>query len=538
MRTFEARHTAVHSTELRSGEGMQIPVKYPFTGGAGDVVDLKFGSSDEYDQHGKLLPGSHIRLVDLRTAQKNAAGASIYEGQLIDPSVVFLAIDPAQVDWEKDIGYKGIRAGEEVVLGRNTHPARFPHMQETTSRKHVTVRYDQQEGILAFEDHSLNGTVITSGQLPPLSVRRDAPKPEEYLTGAPEKNDVRTLDERSRILDAAYVAQKAAEWKSDYRQPRLTHDLLATQGLDPIVGIGVGEREFMFSGLLDTSDGRTHALCYADDGDGRIVPHMYYKSKSDGGWRMSPYLYEDGVYSKGDIPLRDQQGQHVEYGQYTQATKPDESIAALLEEMERLKVEASAPRDVKNSFRSLLVKSAYERSGIDEVYSADLSVECIGGHGLYAYMSGKGFKYQPEVSRGMIEAMRLPDGFTPDFTAQPRRSYQTEHTILGKTRVEVYLVPYKGKDIEWHVATDESTGTVWLERLAVKGGGVTKYGTRRDLILAGALNAKPVDYRSQTPQMVEGEDYDAIAGGTYVSVKKTLDRMPWVRDYRRARLGS
>lgn len=535
MKSIDHFSAPTKTVEIRNGQSTQVQLDHRVASGTHEVADLRFGASDEYDSYGRLLPGSHIRFVDLRSAEKNEAGASIYQGQLFDPSVALLAVDPAQVDWEKGTGYKGIRAGEAVVLGREAHAGRFPRMQDTTSRKHVTVWLDRQGQSLSFTDHSLNGTMITSGPIDALGTPQyNAESPHEDRPVQQERY-VRTLDRQARILDAAYVAQKAAEWGSDRIQPNITREILATKGLDPIVGISLGDKEFMFSGLIATQDGRIHSLCYSDDGNGQVVPHMYYKSNSDGGWRMSPYLYEDGVYNKGDIPLQDRSGRRVEYGQYTQATKPDESIAALLEEMERMQIGADVTDDTRDTFRSLLRKSSYDRSGLDENYSSALSVECVAGYGLDAYVSGEGFKYEPAVARGMLESMRLPVGFTPDFGRKPQRSYQTEHTMLGNTIVEVYNVMYNGKELEWHVATDEGSGTVWLDRITVKGGGVTKYGTRRDLILAGALNAKPVDYRSQIPNMVEGEDYDMMAGRKYVSIKKTLDRMPWVRDYRRSR---
>ena len=534
MKNREYSYAATCTTELRNGESTRVYVgSQAGAEGATEVADIRFGASKEYDEQGALLPGSHLMIIDLRSAEKLSSGASVYEGQAFDPSVAFLAIDPAQVDWKEHTGYKGIRAGETVMFGRESHTSRFPASQETTSRKHFSVMYDQESGTLSFGDHSTNGTTITSGHLEALGKPVDYEDTEIVDTQVIE-SEVRTLDKQARILDAAYVAQKGAEWRTDRSQPPITHDVLAAQGLEPIVGVGIGEKEFMFSGLVESGT-RLHSICYAKNDKGEIVPHMYYKSNSDGGWRMAPYLYEDGVYSKGGVQLQNQAGELVEYGQYSQATKPDESISALLEEMERMHIEANAPNHTKATFRSLLRQSSYERSGVMDHYASSLHIECVPGYGLDAYVSGKGFTHSPDISRGMIEAMRLPEGLTPDFQGAPYCTYQTEHTMLGKTRVEVYLAEYQGKEVEWHVASDDQTGTVWLDRLAVKGGGVTSYGTRQDLMLAGALNAKPVDYRSQARQMVEGEDYDAMPGGTYVSVKKTLDRMPWVRSYRQAK---
>ncbi|MDN5275965.1 MAG: hypothetical protein JWN33_614 [Candidatus Saccharibacteria bacterium] len=131
----------------------------------------------------------------------------------------------------------------------------------------------------------------------------------------------------------------------------------------------------------------------------------------------------------------------------------------------------------------------------------------------------------------MLADMLLPSGFEPDFQEGPDRRYAIKHTLLGKSGVDVYPVTYRGKSIEWHVAHDQD-GRVWLERLKFSTSDVTSYGTDADVILAGALNAKPLDYAECTEGTI-GRDYDNF-DELYVDLRKTFDRMPWVRRFRAA----
>jgi hypothetical protein len=308
---------------------------------------------------------------------------------------------------------------------------------------------------------------------------------------------------------------------------------------EPYIGLSIEGRQFLFSKLAARGSGeRKYAVCYSRDESEQPVPYMCYKSKSDGGWRISPYIY-GGHYSKGEIDVRDSSGARIEYGQYVQATKPDESIAAILEEMEKHpdEMELAVGSDVVDDLIDTLAKENYQYSNVKSQFDQVVKPIAIGGNGLMAYVSGIGFskRMTPEAARGQIEAMELPDGFEPNFAnANADRQYRMEHTLLGATTVDVFQVNYGGRTYEWHVATDDRTNTVWLDRLCDRDSPVTQYGVKRDLILAGALNAKPTDYASQTHGMIEGVDYDQL-DGAYVSVKRTLDRYPWVKRYRASR---
>ena len=310
-------------TELRRGESTNVNVApRPYhERGPRIAADIVYGGQDETVPKETEAPGQRILIVDLRDAERTANGAIIYDGQLLDPSTAFLAIDPAQLDWKEHRGYKGIRAGEVVTFGRGSYEDRFPQSLDTTSRKHFSLTFDPGKDELHIDDHSSNGTKVSSGYLThelPLqhvtvddTIRLEESKYAEYQ---PE-GEGRTLAEQARILDAGYVARRAQELRADRHQPGITHDILAAQGLEPIVGIAVNNEEFMFSGLCADQLGRKYSVGYARDEQDRTVPRMFYKSNSDGGWRVSPYIYDDdGIFSKGELDLRYPDGTQAQYG--------------------------------------------------------------------------------------------------------------------------------------------------------------------------------------------------------------------------------
>jgi len=115
-------------------------------------------------------PGECLMIVDMRQYPLDSKGRRMFDGQLLDPSAVFLAIDPMQLDWQNDRGYKGIRPGESVTFGRAEQTTRFPRSSGLTSRRHMSVMYDEASGKLRLSDEqSSNGTTIVHDRMNVIS---------------------------------------------------------------------------------------------------------------------------------------------------------------------------------------------------------------------------------------------------------------------------------------------------------------------------------------------------------------------------------
>lgn len=99
-------------------------------------------------------------VIDLRNNERNERGAIVYEGQELSPHLSYLITQPGvPIDWKAGTGYKGLRKGEVVDMGRtqDTVKNRFT-FPDTASRLHFTVAVDN-EGLLMIEDAgSTNGT--------------------------------------------------------------------------------------------------------------------------------------------------------------------------------------------------------------------------------------------------------------------------------------------------------------------------------------------------------------------------------------------
>ena len=72
-------------------------------------------------------------------------------------------------------------------------------------------------------------------------------------------------------------------------------------------------------------------------------------------------------------------------------------------------------------------------------------------------------------------------------------------------------------------------------KITSKESAVTSYGTSSEVVLAGALSAKPFEYKSNVKGMEPGEDYDDRPG-QYVDLRdKYWGNMAWVKQYKTTR---
>lgn len=118
----------------------------------------------EANNHGEI-PDSFI-VLDLRRQpllQHDGRSYRMLGKDMIDSSVEFMLVGKEYGE-AGDRGYKGIRRGESVWIGRENEnlKERFD-LQDTTSRMHFTLKYEE-DGKLSIQDHdSTNGTSVTTG---------------------------------------------------------------------------------------------------------------------------------------------------------------------------------------------------------------------------------------------------------------------------------------------------------------------------------------------------------------------------------------
>lgn len=522
---------------IRNGEPVFLRGEPLKEGEAAIVGSLYLGDAvNAEDREGLSALGLRLDVVDLRSAPRDGDGR-LYDGQVFGSSIDYLVIQ-GQPDWQNGTGFKGLRKGESLTIGRHdpVSAKRFDLSHPLISRSHATI--SDLEGGLAIEDNnSSNGTMYATyskDRAPAIDRTETVAAPADIETSvSTESNLARVMSETELTHWNLYMQENsAAQYES-------VQELLENPRLAPVTGVEVDNKTFLFSEIL-RSRGRKVAIGYVSAGDqrGKLMPRMFYQSESDGGWRSSPNIDNNGTLSKGSDQIGI--GMNDEYGHYVQMTKPNESIVAVLERQDRLQAERSEKDNV-------VVYKSVEYSDLMSVYNEDrlkaeqhstyadeVAVTKVEGRFMDAYVSGAGARGESATLQARLNSMELPTGFEPDFSQEPSKKYHTKHTLAGDTGVEVYPAILNGRVVEWHMAHDELENRVWVDRIVYKDSKVTTYGTQAEVIVAGALSAKPFDYDSQLGDMVEGRDFKRL-NRAYVDVSPTLDQIPAIKHYRLSR---
>jgi hypothetical protein len=476
-----------------------------------------------------------LDIIDLRNAPLDSRG-KLYAGQVFDPSVNYLVIQGTP-DWQNGKGYKGLRSGEVLTVGRKdkVSASRFDLSDPRISGNHMTI-YGTDNGLILEDNDSTNGTSYAKyngeEQQAVSNTSADTLSSTTHETARTESDLARVIDQREVANWQLYMNE------TKDRQYGTVQDLIERPEFAPVTGVEIEDKTFLFSKIMHASN-RKIAIGYVSGGDapGKIKPRLFYLSDSDGGWRSTPGIDHDGILSKGESELKIEE--QDEHGHYVQLTKPNSDIVSVLERQDRMQ---SKQHDAGDSsayepvtYRDLTSIYAEKRMMSEDhsTFADEVSVTEVTGLNMNAYLSGVGAA-GGFLSREKLHAMELPVGFEPDFSIEPSKVYRTNHTLAGETSVEVYSAELNGRPIEWHVAHDEAKNRVWIDRIVYKDGKVTTYGTQKEVIVAGALSAKPFDYVSQLSGMREGQDWNRYSQ-RYGDVSATLDEIPAIKHYRLSR---
>lgn len=532
-------------SELGPNQSIQFKPEYTWSGMPQIAANIQTASQDNANYLSEQGTGTDsLLLIDMRSVPIEKNGYRLFGKDFVAGNADYLLVDPLHLDFNTGIGYKAIRRGESFDYGRPTESTpqhdkkrRFPYASGATSRSHFNISADA-EGVVTVTDlGSANHTSVSTGDYAHETVRNNQEQQRSMKLAVPlghaALKQVEVIDNyanetnngRATVLQEKDVAV-LKEVAYDPNQPYLTRSLLiehpefAAKG-----GIRIGEFDFMFSGVVTSEEGRKHAIAYVKDAEGTVKPRIFYKSMSEGGWRSMPgveYYDRRMLYSKGE-DLND--------GGYVQMTKPVEEISQYLEALEEQGNTAVQLEPILKKFdvEALQLQGVY--SFEDETKATRL--EAKRGSAMYdVYQPGRGYTMASEQARKQLAKITLPHGFQPDFKTV-ERSYSSNHSLAGRVKYEVYSAELNGRPIEWHMARGKNE-EVWIDKITFKDSGVTSYGTAKQVVLAGALSAKPYEYASGVQNMVQGIDYRSDNSSTYVSLAPYWENIPSIKDYRLA----
>jgi hypothetical protein len=184
--------------------------------GFGVVADLKL--SDHGDDYS---------ILDLRSSPNVGVGKQPFgeAGITFAPDIQFLIVNKSFNPYNPaDIGFKGVRLGESVTLGRNHLQDRFKG-SEYVSRNHVEVALDK-DGNLSLRDlESANGTTVRAKE---TAMTGEQQAEENYFM-----RDFAKEQEQARVREEAQQKERVEQEKRAAEARQRIEEEAHLQQLDP-----------------------------------------------------------------------------------------------------------------------------------------------------------------------------------------------------------------------------------------------------------------------------------------------------------------
>lgn len=352
-------------------------------------------------------------------------------------------------------GWKGVKAGSKITLGRGNENF-GGSLGPGVSSGHVGIEFMDDGSICVTDLISTNGTSLIK---PNLNSRKED------------------------------VGQ--AEGEQTYsREFRLGEVNLGLLGAVKIDGKDLGY-------VLNT-----------ESSDGKSRRMVVYKSSSDGNWRATQGIDEEGRFMKGSERAR-------VVNHYTQETRLHPELRGLVEDFD---MDDSIPLIDPTSVPKMM---SMEAAMIAEQDFADVTrltqlpdkrlVKAL--HGLRAggYKISdfkREFGMGPEIPDSAVEARLLEridevnkalekSKIVPDFS-RPNIITTERHPILGFIYKSVFSVDVDGRKYEWTMANTENGEKVWIDGIRFADAQVSAYGTDEEVLDSAFLTSKPIEYKSET----------------------------------------
>ena len=342
------------------------------------------------------------------------------------------------------------------------------------------------------------------------------------------------LGDDTDIYNPNILKEKSDEIKANLEKgehPEDNNTLELFNALPPVKGARIDGKSFFLSQTAN-AEGRDHCVGYVEMVNGQIAPRLFYKSNSDGDWRVAPYYertvddegVEQGYYSKGDT---------MDYG-YVRETRIVDDLRTVLEDgarKDRGTISKEQLRWVTNHFsaEALGATNTYE----DEAFEVKMGWGAKDS-GVYDFIPGYGFQTENgQTAAQVLSKVEIPDILKPDLSKPGVGIKVSEHPILGQVITE--QVAGTNGTLVWNFSRDKE-GRVWISGIV---NGYNKkpnsYGTDDEVYSAGVLDNKPIEYEAQVSGLREGIDYKPTKVGGYVDITPLLDNLKIIQDYRSSR---
>lgn len=254
---------------------------------------------------------------------------------------------------------------------------------------------------------------------------------------------------------------------------------LRENGLYPTEPVMVGDAVLKVGRLFDMGGGRVGAFVLAPGADGSPHLRLFYRSNSQGGFRV--------------LPARNKGLSHAGIPGYDKG--PGESSLA-------------APSALETHFAAELLKGPARTVSdpsdlVDGAVPVNRSIEEYFRYEQDPGHVGKRVRAAPLLETGGVDpaAIRIADpAKRPDFSVAIRQ-YRTVAELAG----EVDALVYRSRDgsVEYTVLKDQS-GRIWFSNVEFVGAALNEFGIPSQTVDAGALLKPRWEYEKQIPAQYRG----------------------------------
>ncbi len=533
IQTQETELPELYEKTVNLKSSMKDPEDPESAGGAEGVwVDTTIGPVDIQ------LGNTKLRLYG-RDTEKGTI-----DGQEVPNNWLGVVVQPDNQHFDEGMGYVPIIRSDDgsffgLDLGRGKPDAANFDFDLSVSEDHVAIVPDPElEGqFMIVDTGSKNGTAVTGWDF--RNPADDATTKENEIDLAA----ILALDQEALIPEeeVASITPETVHGSS----PEETEFLrAAVEAFKPVAGVELDSGKIFVSEPVEVAaphEGNKYSLALHEDEDGNFSPLWFHKDTagygiaSNGEWRLA----EPVVAAADHDPFKGFKGwDNRSPHQIDASGRVVEAVEGALGYAEIVASHESTLEPIGYGELTELRRLSSDRGSVpllDEL----AEVTTVVGRGVDAIETKQGFRGgNIEDIRYEINNMQLPDGFEPDFSNPPVKTYGFNHEVFGLSQIEVFEAELNGRPVVWHVASNNDH--VWLYRLEFADGEPTVAGTQQEVIDGGALTLKPIEHVSFSGKWGEaGVDWNGIPDYPgYGDMKPTIDSMPWVKHYREAKKSS
>lgn len=358
-----------------------------------------------------------------------------------------------------------------------------------------------------------------------------------------KENDVNSNEKINKNKEAKNDIQDLVKNFDKLPKSKRTENIIKEYPeLKPVEWIEIDWQKFLFSEKIN--DWHYEYVIWYVEKDGKYVPRLFYKSRSDWWWRWTPWVYNEFNHMWRFSKWEMFKYENKDYS-YVVTTKSSDELNNLLDKLTKNQSEIWVYMDIikgkyfgvykdwekpKDWYSTWVENFMYETKSYDDkwVLSEFKKVKPWHLDEIEQLKKAQNLKEVTDFFKSFDD--KFPEGFIPIFSKWPIKSFEMEHTIAGKTKVDVFEWELNWQKIEWYMAQAENNpAQVWIWNIRLKDAKINTFWVDDTFINSWVLNLKPFEYPEQLPKSMKIKAEEKF--NKYYDITPFLSHLKPIREY-------